>query len=424
MFRFFDNIINNNVDTDPNNIYRNLQQEFINIQWDNTTAVYTVQEQEDIGIDVYNNLDVWLVPTVADTSTGMKDVRDFNKLIFKDINHKVKRGLMYKFDNCYWIVHSYSEYDGVVQDCGIRRCNNILKIVDPQNGSIFSIPCVVDYDMAASTVKVTKYILTPNNHAVIMVQGNTDTLRLFKTNSRFILSGRPFKLYGYQNAVEYDLDAPSTLLYLDLYLDELRDGDNLEIGLAENGYYNYSISINSQNLTLLNNTMGNLSANVLLNGIETEREILWTSSNEEIIEIDNNGDYVIHGEIGDSVDIIASLNGNDNVFDSITITIGDNSEIVDIVLEPDFNIIRQYESIQFKVEVYYNGKLLNDDVVETNIVNNNDIIDINKLSDNYYIIESNGISNDLQDLTIFASSVNPQFSKSVSVRIKAVSMLG
>ena len=424
MFRFFDNIINNDIDTSPNEMYRNLQQEFVNIQWDNTTAIHTVQEQEDIGINVYNDLDVWLVPTVADTSTGLKDVRDFNKLIFKDINHRVKRGLMYKFDNCYWIVHSYSEYDGVVQDCGIRRCNNILKIVDPQNGSIFSIPCVVDYDMAASTVKVTKYILTPNNHAVIMVQGNEDTLRLFKTNSRFILSGRPFKLYGYQNAVEYDLDAPSTLLYLDLYLDELREGDNLEIGLAENGYYNYSISINSQDLTLLNNTTGNLSANVLLNGIETEREVLWASSNEKIIEIDNNGNYIIHGEIGDSVDIIASLSGNDDVFDTITITIGDNSEIIDIVLEPDFNIIKQYESIKFKVEVYYNGELLDDDEITTNIINNNNIISINKLSDNYYVIESNGIANDLQDLIISASSTNLQFYKSISVKIKAVSMLG
>mgnify|MGYP002515566095 CR=1 FL=1 len=249
--RFFNNIINSQIDTVPDKMYRNLQQEFIDMQWDNTTALYTVKEQRDIGSCCYDDLEVWLVPTVADTSTGLKDVRDFNKLIFRDITHTVKRGLMYKFDNCYWIVHSYSEYDGVVQDCGIRRCNNSLKIKDPKNGAIFSIPCVVDYDMAASTVKVSKYILTPNNHAVIMVQGNEDTLRLFKTNTRFILSGRPFKLYGYQNAVDYDIDSPTTLLYLDLYLDEFRDGDDLELGIAENGTYNYDIFINSKDEILL-----------------------------------------------------------------------------------------------------------------------------------------------------------------------------
>lgn len=70
--RFFNNIIANKIDTIPNTIYRDLQQEFINMQWDNTTALYTVQEEEEIGSSIYNDLEVWLVPTVSDTSTGLK----------------------------------------------------------------------------------------------------------------------------------------------------------------------------------------------------------------------------------------------------------------------------------------------------------------------------------------------------------------
>lgn len=331
---------------------------------------------------------------------------------------------MYKFDNCYWIVHSYSEYDGVVQDCGIRRCNNMLKIVDPLNGSIFSIPCVVDYDMAASTVKVTKYILTPNNHAVIMVQGNENTLRLFKANSRFILSGRPFKLYGYQNAVEFDLDAPSTLLYLDLYLDEVRDGDNLELGVAENGQYDYSISINSQDLTLLTDSTGNLSSNVLLNGMEVDRDVIWYSSNDKIVAIDNNGDYIVHGEIGDSVDITAFLNGNSDVYDSINITIGDTSQVIDIILDPEFNIIRQYETIKFKVKAYYNGEPLEDEDIDTSVAIDSSILNVAKLTNNCYILTSVGVSSDVQNLTINVLSESLQFEKTVTLGIKAVSMLG
>lgn len=72
MLNFFDNIVDNEIDSNPDELYRNLQQEFINMQWDNTTALYTVAEQEDIGINNYNDLEVWLVPTVADTSTGLK----------------------------------------------------------------------------------------------------------------------------------------------------------------------------------------------------------------------------------------------------------------------------------------------------------------------------------------------------------------
>lgn len=421
--KFFNNILECGIDTVPDTMYRNIQQEYINLQWDNTSALYTVKEEEDIGSLVYNDLDVWLVPTVADTSTGMKDTRDFNKLIFKDINHKVKRGLMYKFDDCYWIVHSYSEYDGIVQDCGIRRCNNILKIVDPENGSIFSIPCVVDYDMAASTVKVTKYILTPSNHAVILVQGNSDTLRLFKTNSRFMLSGRPFKLYGYQNAVEYSLDnQKSTLLYLDLYLDEFRDGDDVENGIAANGKYDYSLSINSENLILENNSIGVLSASVILNGKEVERNIIWKSQNDKIIEIDEDGNYKIHGEIGQIVNITATLSGNADIFDVISITIGEIGEDIKIVLNPDFNKIRQYSTLNFVVDVYYNGILLTDNV---NILcsTNSEIFTILENED-YYSLNSVGISSESQYINIIASCENPLFNKEVNIPIQAVSMYG
>lgn len=421
--RFFNNIISNQIDTTPDTVYRDLQQEFVNLQWDNTTALYTVKEEEAIGSDIYTDLEVWLVPTVADTSTGLKDTRDFNKLIFRDINHKVKRGLMYQFDDCYWIVHSYSEYDGVVQDCGIRRCNNVLKIIDPENGGVFAIPCVVDYDMAASTVKVTKYILTPNNHAVIMVQGNEDTLRLFKTNTRYMLSGRPFKLYGYQNAVGYDMNNPySTLLYLDLYLDEFRDGDNLEEGIAENGEYNYSISIDSDDLILTENSIGKLSATVLLNGKEVIRPIKWESSNSKIISIDENGEYQVKGKIDDSATISIILDGNEMVSDSINIIIGTPEDSIDILLNPSFDKIRQYSTINFNVDVYFNRILITDNLT-ISCTTDSEILIIFKNED-FYSLKSDGISANKQYININVSCTEPVFEKSINIPIDAVSMLG
>lgn len=330
---------------------------------------------------------------------------------------------MYKFDNCYWLVHSYSEYDGVVQDCGIRRCNNFLRMIDPLNGSVFSIPCVVDYDMAASTVKVTKYILTPNNHAVVLVQGNQDTLRLFKTNTRFILSGRPFKLYGYQNAVEYSAEEQSsTLLYLDLYLDEIRDGDDIENSIAENETYNYSIFVNSKDLILSAGSSGSLSANVLLNGKEVERSIYWKSSDDDIVSIDMNGNYILNGEIGQVATITAYLDGNEKVFDSINITIGEQGEDISILLNPSFDKIRQYSTINFEVEVYYNGNLIKDNL-DISCSTDSEILTIFKNED-YYSITSEGISTDKQNIIVVASCSNPVFEKTENIEISAVSMLG
>lgn len=233
---YFLNSINSGVQPLPNEMYRDQQQAYVDLMWDNTSALITIQEQSEIGSDVYNNIEVWIDSTVGDTTTGLKDTRDFNKLVFSDITHFAPRGLMYKFDNNYWIVHAYTPHSSVVQYCGVRRCNNALRMVDPEDGNIFSIPCCVDYDMSAPSLQVSRYINTPNNHAVVIVQGNDDTIRLFKTNTRFLLSGRPFKLLGYQNAIEYDLtNTNDTLLYLDLFLDEIHANDNFELGIADNG---------------------------------------------------------------------------------------------------------------------------------------------------------------------------------------------
>lgn len=231
----------------PNDYYRALTQAFIDEQWVNTSARAPqnggkLLEQVAIGSSEYNEIEAWVKPTVASTSTGMKDTRDFLNFVFRDINHKTTRGLMYQFDSNTWMVHDSGEFDGLPHCCGVRRCNNSMRIKD--GDSIFSIPCIVDYDMASPSAQVNTHIITPNNHAVVMVQGNSDTLRLFKINTRYILGGRPFKLLSYQNAINSaDIPTP-TLLYLDLYLDEAHSGDDIENQLADNSSVDYPIDEN------------------------------------------------------------------------------------------------------------------------------------------------------------------------------------
>ena len=83
----------------PNDYYRDLTQEYINSQWDNTSAKTpenggALLEQNGIGSTEYSCVQAWVAPTVASTSTGQKDTIDFLQLIFKDIDHFVVRGLI------------------------------------------------------------------------------------------------------------------------------------------------------------------------------------------------------------------------------------------------------------------------------------------------------------------------------------------
>lgn len=348
----------------PNDYYRDLAQSFIDQSWTNNAAKTPenggeIKEQAGIGSDEYKIIDAWVKTTVGDVTTGMRDSGDFLKIYFRDIDHIVARGLYYQFYNSWWICNEFGHFNGIAQDCGLRRCNNVLKIVDPENGSVFSTPCVVDYDMSSPSAQVSRYIITPNNHATVMVQGNVNTLRLFKTNTRYVLGGRPFKLYGYQNALNLNLTTDyDTLLYLDLYLDEIHDGDDLVNGVAYNGDYNYKVKINSTDMTLSAGSTGTLTVDVVLNGKEVDKPVIWQTSDCKVVTIDQNGNYTVVGEVGQSADIAVMLSGNKSVTDSIKITIGEQVVEPKIYLDPAFDTIREYQTIEFDVKIGIGGNVL------------------------------------------------------------------
>lgn len=411
----------------PNDYYRDLAQSFINQSWDNTAAKTPenggeIKEQAGIGSDEYKIIDAWVKTTVGDVTTGMRDSGDFLKIYFRDIDHAVPRGLYYQFYNSWWICNEFGHFSGIAQDAGLRRCNNVLKIIDPENGSVFSAPCVVDYDMSSPSAQVSRYIITPNNHATVMVQGNVNTLRLFKTNTRYVLGGRPFKLYGYQNALNLNLTTDyDTLLYLDLYLDEIHDGDDLVNGVAYNGDYNYKVKINSTDMTLSAGSTGALTVDVVLNGKEVDRPVVWKTSNPEIVTIDQKGNYAVVGEVGQSADIAVALSGNEAVTDSIKITVGEQVVEPEIYLDPAFNKIREYQTIEFDVKVSIGGVEIKPDTVRINA--DSEYLTVEKTTSGWQLTCNKRSTIPLtMNVTIVDKTYN--ISKTTKFDIQAVSMMG
>ena len=427
---YFENALSGGYLQTPNDYFRDLQQAAIDNLFDCTSAKYTIQEQDAIGASTYHNIDVWLDYIVGTTSSGVKQGADFTQLMFRDIEHPVFQGLYYIFDDNYHISYFYNRYDGLEKALAVRRCNNAMRIVDPENGSVFSIPCVIDYDMTSPSQQVSSSIITPNNHAVVMVQGNADTLRLFKLNTRYMFNGRPFKLLAYQNAIWRDLqNEEPTLLYLDLYLDELHDKDDIENSLAYNGEYNYTIQIDADDMELINGSTGTLTATVILNGSEVDGNVVWSSSDTSVVMINSNGQYQVVGDCGTNTTITATLKGNPSVISSIIIQVVDEQAIQPLVtINPLFTKIRQYESMVFTVEAMYGSNLVTPDTVQVSLVQGSQVLSNQYLtitqSGSQYTITANSIATEPQILYITVQNTSPSFQTTQQFTLNVVSMLG
>lgn len=357
----------------PNDMYRDLAQAFIDEEWDNGAAKTpenggAVLEQNGIGSAQYTEIEAWVKPTVADVTSGQKDGRDFLKLVFKDINHQSYRGLYYQFENNYWIVNDYNHFTDLAQDVNIRRCNNELKIKD-EYGVVYTFPCVIDYDMSSPSNQISHYIITPNNHAVVIVQANEDSRAVLTLNKRFIIGGRPFKIQGFQNALHYsNSDQEPTILYIDMYLDEFHDKDDLVNGIADNGENVWTISLSG---SARFDDYTTLYVNVLQNG-ETPVvpfELEWSSSNDDVAHIayENETNIVISAQSsGGEATITCVLKQNRNVSASMDVMVTGNFES-QIILSQDISTVRQFATVEFEVDCVQGGSRLDmpaDSIIE------------------------------------------------------------
>lgn len=431
MLTYFTNALNSGMNPQPNEKYRELQQAVIDDQWDNTSAIEKVLEQESIGSSVYNEIDVWVNYVVGQSSTGEKTGADFLQFGFKDINHPRVRGRYYKFDDNIWMIYDYNYHNGLARNVAVRRCNNALRWINPNNGAVEAVPCIIDYDMSSPSIQVNQSILTPNNHAVIKIQGNDLTNSQLKTNMRFILGGRPFKLYGLQNAMLESQSNPNpTYLVYDLYLDEEQSTDDVPNAIAFNGHYNYTIVPNQLSIEATPSSMGNLTAKVLLNGANVTRPIIWESSNSEIIQIDNNGQFNIVGAVGDTAVISVWLEGNELTKVEIPVAVVDIiDDTLSVRLLPTIEKIRQHETIDFEVlaskygESYTNftSKIFLSDTQE---VSSNKFLSIKSKGTSAYKLSCTAFDSTLKTLyvTVVDNDNNNIFKESFELR--TISMFG
>ena len=356
----------NNVNQSLNKEWRDLQQEFINEMIDNSTIVREDLYEEGLPFDFkfVSNPKCW-IGTVLDVTTGMvKNSDDYRSLYFQNLEHNASRGRYYKWNNNYWLVYETTTNLETIATCNIRRCNNWLKWLT-NKGEVIQYPCVIEGELTSANAQVAKMITQANSHIDIIVQGNVDTLNINK-NTRCIFNGVPYKFYSINNYMQNNfVDKNTPLIYMDFYLDMSIDEDNIEENLANDIRASYIVECDVIQITGQKGKQGKITPTVYYhNNIVDNPRMEFISSNENIVKVDESGNYeLLHNG---SATITVQIKGNTVTAVEIPITVEDTSTLTyNFIINPIITSLKQGRNITIAAKVVDN---LNNDVTATTVI--------------------------------------------------------
>jgi hypothetical protein len=163
-------------------------QEILNYQFDNSSDLYTIQEETLLASGSFVNVTVRINRGI-NGYTGEKLGDDFKTILFKELDHDVSIGKYYYFDNNYWLTYNTEKIKNLACSVTVRRCNNILKWMS-DSGEILQDYVSIEYktNNPRNDVPNTNPVM-PGGYMRIYTQLNSKTSTI-KEGQRFLF-GRP-----------------------------------------------------------------------------------------------------------------------------------------------------------------------------------------------------------------------------------------
>lgn len=201
--------------------------------------VYTIREQDGIGLDTYHDIDVRINRGIK-VYSGREIGDDWRLLMFREPDHPIVLGLKYFFNDNWWLVYNIEQTNNLAASCMVKRCNNVLRWKDI-NGDLHDEPCIFDLVIARARDQMTaEDLVNVQGYINCYVQLNEHTA-LIEENQRFLV-GRPEKRVAYKvfgggirnfiNGHTYD-DNSASILLLTLGSSHINPAtDDLENGIA------------------------------------------------------------------------------------------------------------------------------------------------------------------------------------------------
>lgn len=303
------------------------------------------------------------VDSVVNYNTGIQVGDDYKIFMFTpDFPIEPFYGMKFKWGRNYWLVTNVDNLGSLVTNVEVRRCNNTLRFFDENGNKIYE-PCILDQVLRFTNNNDTMTIVTGKAEQYVWCQRNSRTVKI-KPNDRFLF-GVPEQRIGFRlyagglgnslNTITGDDNSPTlTQFYIEEYEINYQE-DDIENGFASAERYEYSIDISENNTYFDIGTTATLNAVVYRGKEVVNKNVIWTSSDEDIISV--NDKTLIAISAGE-VTLYATMEDNKNVYGSINVTVlGSETEddIYNILINPDINYVLEGETISITANLYKNG---------------------------------------------------------------------
>ena len=401
---------------DNEDYYRTYAQEWMNKYFYDSTLVRTIKEEKYPFNKEYVDYEVH-VDSVSDVTVNTnKVIGNYLALIFKDCSHKTYRGQKFLYEDEPYLCYDITKDLSRVAKTQIIKCNNKIRWID-SSGNIIEEPCFIGFEMSATNNGITKDATVEQGRLVCLIQGNVNTNEIM-TNKRFLLSkSSAFKVTQvFKENLDNIEDEYSNMFTLYIEWDTVKDTDNKELLLADYYTSNYTLQIDQSDLSLLPSSIGQLTATTTLNGNSTTVPLTWSSSNSQVVTIDQNGNYTIVGLSGTTCTITCTVQGNTTVSDSININVasaplGDKT----LIITPNVvDSIKVNSTKSIYYGVYLNGVLQADVVTVTP----------SGASSTCYTITNASGGIDVKCLKISSTPLNLTFTSGGLTKVTTINLVG
>src|SRR5574344_1470487 len=226
----------NNIAQSPSDTYNSITQETIKKQWDNTTQLRMVQEENYPFDNVFTEYEAW-VDTVSDISVNTdKIIGDYISILFKDCDHiQNYKGQKYLYNNDTYLCYDKMNKLTQVSDVKCIRCNNVMNWMDRESKNIYTEPIFLGYEVSSTNNQISKEGTIGNSRLIISCQANEKT-KSISLNQRFIFQHKSvFKIEEINNYnQESGTNGDVTFLKFHMVKDTINPQiDNVELNLAD-----------------------------------------------------------------------------------------------------------------------------------------------------------------------------------------------